>query len=72
MSVGGKGTGRVMVEGFKHTNISKFHIKLVVRCRAVFLFVSSVYYYYYYYYSSSLQLYIAIYCTESIDRYCSY
>ena len=39
-----------MVEGSKHTNISKFHIKLVVRCRAVFLFVSSVYYYYYYYY----------------------
>ena len=49
MSVGGKGTGRVMVEGSKHTNISKFHIKLVVLCRAVFLFVSSVYYYYYYY-----------------------
>ena len=47
MSVGGKGTGRVMVEGSKHTNISKFHIELVVRCRAVFLFVSSVYYYYY-------------------------
>ena len=40
-----------MVEGSKHTNISKFHIKLVVRCRAVFLFVSSVYYiikHYYY------------------------